>query len=132
MKKLRKKTIQRIEIEKFLQNNKTHPTAEDVYNYVKKRIPTISFSTIYNNLNMMVKEGKLIEIIDKDKRRFDPDTSSHDHFICLKCERVYDIEKVFKEPPKYKNFKIFSHVSYFKGICYLCLKNDKKGGQDGK
>jgi Fur family peroxide stress response transcriptional regulator len=128
----KRKTIQKMEIEKFFYNNKNHPTAYDVYNYIKKKIPTISFATIYNNLNSMLEEGKLIEIIDGDKKRFDPDTSPHDHFICIKCGKVYDIEKIIKRGISYKNFKVISHTTYIKGVCEKCLKSDKEGGRNGK
>ena len=127
MKVNKRKTIQKIEIEKYFYNNKNHPTACDVYHYLKKKLPTISFATVYNNLNTMVKDGKLIEIIDGDKKRFDPDTLPHDHFICFNCGKVYDIDKIFlSDEIKIKNFKVISYTTYVKGLCNLCLKKQKK------
>lgn len=118
-----KNTPQRMEIKKYLKNNKSHPCAYDIYKTVKKKLPTISFATVYNNLKRMVKDNELIEIEDGEKKRFDPDTTSHDHFLCIACGNIYDIPKVINDINiRYKNFKIISHITYIKGLCEKCIK----------
>lgn len=116
-----KNTYQRIVIKEYLKGNKKHPSAYDIYIAVKKKIPTVSFATIYNNLEKMVKNGELVEITDGEKKRFDPDVSEHDHFICVKCGSIYDLPKLFKvDRIKDFDFQIISYTTYVRGICRNC------------
>ncbi len=121
-----KRTPQRDEIIKFLNGNKSHPSAYDIYKAVKKKIPSISFATVYNNLKIMVDENKLLEINDGEKLRFDFDTNPHDHFLCVRCNNIYDFPPSVKDFKYLKNFKIISHITYIKGICENCLKKEKE------
>lgn len=123
---MRRTTNQKTEIIKFLKSVKTHPTADDVYIGVKKIIPNISIGTVYRNLNKFSKTGEILEIKGKVKR-FDGDTSFHNHFICEKCKKVYDIfEK--NNTNSFKNIsdkamkigKVKNCQIYFYGICNKC------------
>lgn len=118
-----KNTPQKMEIKKYLKNNKEHPCAYDIYRAVKKKLPTISFATVYNNLKKMIRDNEIIEIDDGEKKRFDPDTTPHDHFLCIACGNIYDISKVINDV-KYKNFKIISHTTYVKGLCEKCMNKE--------
>ncbi len=128
--KLERNTYQRMVIKEYLKENKTHPSAYDIYSAVKKKIPTVSFATVYNNLERMVENGELVEINDGERKRFDPDLSEHDHFICLVCGTVYDIEKVVDVSKLEKlSFKIISHTTYVKGVCEKCYKKEVSDGR---
>jgi len=49
----------------------------------------MSFATVYNTLNTLVKAGTLRELtIDPEKKRYDPDTSRHHHCICILCGKI--------------------------------------------
>lgn len=108
----------------YLQNTTTHPTAEEVYLNVKKHLPRISLGTIYRNLESFVGTGKILEINGATKR-FDGDTSEHQHFICHSCGKAYDI---FCKAPKMHNFKshlhkigkVKSYQIFFYGKCKKC------------
>ncbi|MEF3280738.1 MAG: transcriptional repressor [Elusimicrobiota bacterium] len=123
--KIKRKTPQRREIIKYLTNNYNHPTAFEIYKAVKKKIPSISFATVYNNLKSMLLEKQLVSITDGERLRFDPDNTPHDHFICIKCGKIYDIQKIIKNL-RYKNLKVISHISYVRGVCEKCLKKTKE------
>lgn len=118
-------TYQRILIKKMLERNTSHPSAYDIYQEIKKYAPTVSFSTVYNNLEKMNENGELIELNDGEKKRFDPNTTEHDHFLCVKCKKIIDLPKLteIKEIPL-KNFKVISHTTYIKGICDKCLEKE--------
>lgn len=112
----------RVDILDFLQSNKQHPTAEDVFDFLKSRYPFISFATVYNNLNLFL-DNKLVQRINTDgnKARFDFDTDEHHHFICKHCERVFDIPKTsisINAPTKTEEgYTIESHTVYAYGQC---------------
>lgn len=71
----------------------SHPTADWVYEEVRKDIPDISLGTVYRNLAVFKDEGLIISVGVVDGReRFDANTREHAHFICLGCGSVLDIE----------------------------------------
>jgi Fur family peroxide stress response transcriptional regulator len=121
-------TPQRIALLHLLENDKTHPSAEEVYDRVKKSYPFISRATVYNNLEIFARKGIIKEItIDDKRRRFDPDIEPHHHFFCEKCEKVYDIpfEEIPLEIPE--ETKEFLVISYSLELCGVCSKCKKEG-----
>jgi Fur family peroxide stress response transcriptional regulator len=96
-KELRMKlTPQRLSILSYLDGNREHPTAEDIYRKVSRKFPTMSLATVYNTLETLKRQGMLTEItIDPDKRHFDPNREKHHHLICSKCKRIADIQIEF-------------------------------------
>lgn len=108
----------------YLQHTTTHPTAEEIYINVRKQLPRISLGTIYRNLESFTGTGKIIEINGTIKR-FDGDTSEHQHFICHSCGKAYDI---FCKVPKMQNFgshlhkigKVKNYQISFYGKCHKC------------
>jgi Fur family peroxide stress response transcriptional regulator len=121
-------TPQRIALLHLLEGNKTHPSAEEVYEQVKKNYPFISRATVYNNLEIFARKGIIKEItIDDKRRRFDPDIKPHHHFFCEKCEKVFDIpfeEIPLEIPEKIKEFKIFSYSLELCGVCTNCKRKE--------
>jgi len=82
---------QREIILEVIKKNRIHPTAEEIYNLVIKEEPTISKSTVYRNINILVEQGNIIKItmgIGPD--RYDYMHEQHYHAICKKCGNVYD------------------------------------------
>lgn len=64
---------QRIAILDYLDGNKKHPSAEDIYKAVSKKFPTMSFATVYNTLQTLRKRGCVLELtIDPDKKGLTP------------------------------------------------------------
>ncbi len=113
---------QRIEILKYLDGNKNHPSAEEIYKDLYKKIPTLSLTTVYNTMKIFSERGIVNVLnIDNNETRFDPDTKNHVHFICIKCGRVYDIDNVNLSNKKTINgHKITQTHIYYKGICKKC------------
>ena len=111
-------TPQRIEIYKAIAQSKEHPDAETVYELVKKNMPSISVDTVYRTLASL-EELNVVFRVDNQlpKARFDADKRPHHHFICTKCNEVFDIfpdDKYFIDiPDEAKNCRIFSGVSSF-------------------
>lgn len=86
-------TPQRVTIIKILHENKEHPDADDLFKLASKIYPKISMATIYNVLEVLEKEGLVKAIpINQNTRRYDPNISTHAHFICNGCNSVIDIE----------------------------------------
>ena len=118
-------TNQKLIILEYLRSVKNHPSAEEIYEGVRRVLPRISLGTIYRNLEKFAAQGEILEIKSKDIKRFDGDTTDHQHFICSSCSKVYDI---FCRKPKMKNFESHVHkigtienyqISFY-GICKKC------------
>lgn len=126
-------TPQRIAIIQYLSNHHTHPTAEEVYENLKQKNPSLSKTTVYNTLDTLTKAGILYRLtICPTEHRYDINTTMHHHFICKKCRQIYDIdfqcpnvEKISKKVQN-KGHQIEEIHGYFKGICKKCLQ--KRGG----
>ena len=125
-----KLTPQRIAIFDYLEGNKEHPSAEDIFRAVSRKFPTMSFATVYNTLAALRDRGRLRELtVDPSKKRYDPDSSHHNHLICDSCRRVVDIEKRFdlELPVRYKNeFTVLNNHIEFHGLCPACRQRGKK------
>ena len=114
----------------YLKSVKTHPTAETVYEEVKKEDKKISLGTVYRNLDKLSDMGLIQRIkMANEKDRFDGDVSLHYHGKCIKCNSVIDIflkenidlsidERVKNET----NINVVSHDIIFNVICPNCDK----------
>lgn len=116
-------TPQRLAILEYLENNRDHPSAEDIYNALKDRFPSMSFATVYNTLEVLMEKGLVKELgIDSSKKRFDTVVHTHHHFICKKCGRILDVERNFEIsiPPELKDCDIVDFQVVFSGFCPNC------------
>src|SRR6476646_1427612 len=88
-----------------------HLTANDVFAAAKKRLPSISFATVYNSLRYLKEAGHIAEIrFGNGASRYDRMTTRHDHAICTSCGKLVDIEmkipgKIIKRAAKYSKFE---------------------------
>lgn len=75
-----------------LKRNRNHPSADELYTAVKKRIPHISLATVYRNLETLSNAGlvRKLEVTGRQKR-FDGNLEPHDHITCTVCQRIDDI-----------------------------------------
>ena len=118
---------QRTAIWDYIKDRKDHPTADMVYEGVRKDYPKISLGTVYRNLMLMKDIGKIrtVEVGD-GAIHFDPNVSAHDHFICSCCGKVIDIDGEdiarIKELAS-RNFggRIDGYSAFFYGICEECI-----------
>lgn len=119
-----KLTPQRLAILNLLEGNVKHPSAEEIYNQLKPRYPSLSLATVYNTLEILAKAGELQEIrIKADKRHFDPNPAPHDHFLCRSCQSIYDLDAgplEIQTPFNIKGYLVEEYTLYFYGICPRC------------
>jgi Fur family transcriptional regulator, peroxide stress response regulator len=118
-------TIQRDLVLEIINNSLDHLTAEEVFEVASKSIPNISLTTVYRNLNLLVDIQKIRKIKSFDgKDHYDKLHSKHDHFICLKCKKIFDIYQTVNL--NYKNipddFEIVNFDITYSGYCNECKK----------
>lgn len=120
---------QREAILSYLQSTKLHPTAEAVYEQVKKEYPNISLGTVYRNLNLLTSSGEAMKVDCGDGfDHFDGNPKAHYHFICRKCKCVLDLDILDLDhintlaASSFKG-KVEGHQTYFYGLCPKCNKD---------
>jgi Fur family peroxide stress response transcriptional regulator len=90
-----KATPQRIAICRIVLNSRTHPSAQQVYDEVKKIHPTVSLATVYKTLEVLRNLELVQEInLPKGQARFDPYLNPHINLICLKCGNITDLDDI--------------------------------------
>ena len=122
-------THQRAVILEELRSVTSHPTADELYALVKKRLPRISLATVYRNLETLAGAGLVSKLaITGRQKRFDGDLSPHDHITCTVCRRIDDIfpgENVAQAsplPPAKLGYKLSEMRVHYYGICPECQK----------
>ena len=84
---------QREAIKNFLMNRNDHPTADTIYTCLREEYPNISLGTVYRNLSLLEEIGEISKIsVGSGADHYDGDTTQHQHFICTRCNQVYDIQ----------------------------------------
>lgn len=128
-------TPQRLAILELLEGNTTHPSAEEIYQQLKLKYPSLSLTTVYNNLEMLTKAGELQEIrIRAEKRRFDPNPAPHGHFLCRICDSLSDLDADTLEiqtPSKINGYLIENFTVYYYGICPVCGGGKEQSIKEG-
>ena len=87
-------TRQRAVVLEVLRMDKSHHTAEEIYELAKAKLPSISRATVYNNLHALEKEC-FIRRISRDSGypdRYDNAYIPHGHLLCTECGGVYDVD----------------------------------------
>ena len=126
-----RKSKQREAILNFLRRTSSHPTAYHVYEAVRQEMPNISLGTVYRNLKLLRDEAEIIELdLAGSLSRFDGDLSSHYHFRCERCGRVFDVDEPVdlernERVAKKTGFRVSHHVLEFRGLCRDCQTSVK-------
>jgi len=114
-------SVYRLKIFHYLINKKTHPTAEEIFNHLKKEIPSISRATVYNTVRLF-EDKKIIKSIriEKNEVRFDATVARHGHFRCSNCGKIFDVEFDDLKIKGLKGFEIDKWQLNLEGKCHQC------------
>jgi Fur family ferric uptake transcriptional regulator len=124
--KTRRNTRQREVVLEELRKLNTHPTAAELHDIVRKRLPRISLGTVYRNLDRLAGD----DIIRKLENgiggaRFDGDVGRHLHVTCVACGRIDDVpgptaDVDTDELNTPEGYEIIGLRVELKGICPQC------------
>lgn len=123
-----KLTRQRDKILEIFLGRERHFSAEELYNLIKKRYPGIGHTTVYRTMKLISAAGLACEAdfndgIKRLEHKFGHE--HHDHLICLKCGRFFEvvdreIERLQERLTKKYHFKPTSHKMEIFGFCARC------------
>ena len=126
-------TRQRMVILEELRKVNNHPSADEIYELVRKRLPRISLGTIYRNLEILSGSGEILKLESGSSlKRFDGRADCHYHIRCERCDRLADI---FFDPgvdldSRVRNltdFSVVGHKLEFVGVCPECRRSSEAG-----
>lgn len=124
-------TKQRKVILEELRKVTSHPSADEIFHLVRKRIPRISFGTVYRNLKVLKKQRLVMELdYGKAFSRFDGNSQNHYHFRCVHCDGIFDVEEPISKSLDRKvsqkmGFQVSYHRLEFFGTCKECQQGSK-------
>lgn len=121
-----KATPQRIAICRIALNSRTHPSARQVYQEVKKIHPTVSLATVYKTLEVL-RDLDLVQEINfpKGEARFDSYMTPHINLVCSKCGGITDldnqtIKEIITKATASCKFKPAGQRMDIYGVCQKC------------
>lgn len=119
-------TPQRLAVLETLQASTTHLSAEEVYEEVRHRLPSVSLATVYNALSELRRVGQLRDLPVSGKVRYDlVARGPHHHLVCESCHRVVDLDAHDMPQPalpewQRRGFEILTAEIIFRSICPAC------------
>jgi len=121
-------TVQRRAIFELLMDRTDHPTADQVWDAARVRMPGVSRTTVYRVLDMFVRLGLIVKTPHLGSAvRFDPRTERHHHLVCTMCDRVVDVESkrldgVTLPDPTALGFEVEDFSVHMRGTCAACRR----------
>lgn len=85
-----KVTPQRVAIYGLLLDTNEHPTAERLWEEVKKEHVAVSFNTVYTTLHALIEAGLIQRLHSGNAAHYDADMAPHVHLSCQVCGEVGD------------------------------------------
>ncbi len=128
-------TRQRQVILEELRRTRTHPTADQVYARVRRRLPRISLGTVYRNLETLASRGMVGKLdLGGGPMRFDGDVSRHQHVRCLGCGRIADtvLDEMDALASGVRNVKGYEITGYRLELLGRCARCKRKGHRSAR
>jgi Fur family ferric uptake transcriptional regulator len=126
MTKARRYSHQRHVILEEIRRTKVHPTAAELHELVRARLPKISLGTVYRNLELLVREGDIRKLtVAGGRARYDAHTPNHLHVRCVSCGNIDDAPTDWasfadREVETPGGYEILGLSMEFIGICPSC------------
>jgi Fur family transcriptional regulator, peroxide stress response regulator len=121
-------THQRQVIWETLSTLEGHPSPEEVYDHVRKLVPSISLATIYKNVRTFIEHGLISEVsLHHGSARLETNMDPHHHMVCTRCRAIVDLDETDLEPIRLKNgapegFRIHRYSVEVHGLCSKCAR----------
>ena len=120
------RTKQRQLILEAVKESATHPTADELFQQIRTRLPTISLATVYRNLNLLAEDGVIRKIaMPGMPDRFDRNMETHDHLWCERCGRVFDFtlpQAIDRQIEEVSGMEVRQYTLVAQGRCAACRR----------
>jgi len=126
-----KATTQRIAVCRFALHSRGHPTAQRIYNEVRRIHPTVSLATVYKTLQILTEHGLIQELdLPQSQARFDSYVEPHINLVCMQCGNIQDFndktaqEMVERAAAKAEFTRTGQRLDIY-GLCRTCRGKTK-------
>lgn len=105
-----------------------HPSADEIYERVRKLLPRISLGTVYRNLDVLCEMGEIQRLeLSGAIKRYDGIAKKHYHIRCVGCNRVDDapiapLNQLEDDLYGTTVYEIIGHNLEFTGLCPQCSR----------
>ena len=125
-------TKQRDAVLQVIRESENHLTASEIYEAARRRLPSISYATVYNSLKYLREAGLVHEISFgvAGANRYDRETARHDHAICTCCGKLVDFDltvggDLVRAAVRKTRFKPESIHLTLRGLCPDCREEQQ-------
>lgn len=125
-----KSSKQRDALVALLQSTRSHPSADWLYQQLRKQFPKISLGTVYRNLALLTQSGKILRLdVGSGTEHFDGFTHEHYHFVCTDCNCILDVDlpdvsALDMAAENALDAKVQTHSFIFYGLCKNCQQGE--------
>jgi len=114
-------------------DTRDHLSTEDLHHLVKKKDPTIGYTTVYRTLKLLARCGLAFEVDFQDgvvRYEHSLNRRTHHHMVCTACGDsaeffAPELEKVQRRIGKQFHFEPVRHTFQILGTCEACLKKNR-------
>ena len=100
---------------------KTHPAADEIYYRLREDYPHLSLGTVYRNLNAFAENGHIRRVcVPGAGDRFDFRLDKHEHLLCDRCHKVFDIDAEVAVTWGKKEAAVERYTLILHGVCANC------------
>ena len=132
-----KRSKQRERMLELLRQTQIHPTADWLYQQLKKEFSSLSMGTVYRNLNILVEQNLIQKLpFGSTHDRYEAQKSPHYHLVCEACGCVHDFNmplytEINEQAQKMSGFDISRHRIDFFGTCEKCQSKNNNRKRKG-
>jgi Fur family transcriptional regulator, ferric uptake regulator len=112
-----------------LKLEKSHLTAQAVYEQIRGQLPAVNPSTVYRALERLAEAGEIsVSDLGTGAAVYETVTEEvHHHLVCQKCQQVVTMEpeqvsRFFRAVERQAHFKILTNHLVLFGVCEGCQK----------
>jgi Fur family transcriptional regulator, peroxide stress response regulator len=123
-------TPQRLAVLAILEGRHDHPTADSIYQEVRRQLPAISFNTVYKTLEVFFQKGLIIKVNPlHEAARYDGTISPHAHLVCRRCHQIMDLDwqplaPIALPEDELHGFQVEHQSLTLWGLCSRCRRQE--------
>lgn len=113
-----------------LKSSETHPTADEIFLWLRTKLPKVSLATVYRNLEVLERSGHVRKLeLSSGRRHYDGNVADHAHIRCVSCGSVADIPLPgrgwWRKVKIVSNYELLGSSIELVGICKRCARSKK-------
>jgi Fe2+ or Zn2+ uptake regulation protein len=119
-------TPQRLALHRLIASSNRHLTAEALLREAAQELPGLALPTVYSTLELFAELGVVRRVAAPGAARYDTDPTPHDHFTCVRCGQLYDLDTsagraAARRAAEGAGHRVENATVVVSGVCADCL-----------